>query len=102
MNLVEKITSSSKGIVSSLNGRIQLDEAQARLIISSNDGTPRNIQDIDGTHIYDVNGLERSRLNELGLTTIATDGAYKNRVGQKASDGTDGMIYTTRLMYDRR
>lgn len=84
----ETIRYPGQGRVETLNGSIALEEATGRLIIRDpSTRQPRNIQDISGTHIYDEQGREMTRLDILGLSTIepATQ-RHRNRVGVAATD----------------
>lgn len=88
MAFQETIRYPGQGGVSSLNGSIALEQASGRLIVRDPvTRQPRNVQDIDGTHIYDEQGREMTRLDTRGLSTIepATQ-RYRNRVGI-AGDG---------------
>lgn len=86
-----RITTSYGGApsVSTLNGNISLEQAAGRLAIYDPiTKQPRNVQDVSGTHIYDEQGREMTRLDTLGLTTIeASSGHLKNRVGIAGDNG---------------
>jgi hypothetical protein len=64
------------------------------------DSTGQMVFKLTGTtqSIYS-SGNERTRLDELGLTTIRSDGTYANRVGQAGSDDRDG-IWTAKPTQD--
>lgn len=92
MSFQENIRYPGQGGVSTLNGSIALEEASGRLIIRDpNTRQPRNIQDVDGTHIYDQQGRLMTELNTLGLSTIepATQ-RHRNRVGITSNGGRTG------------
>lgn len=83
MAFQESIQYPGQGGVSALNGSIALEQASGRLIIRDPvTRQPRNIQDISGTHIFDSQGREMTRLDILGLSTIepATQ-RHRTRVG---------------------
>lgn len=79
--------------VSTLGGQIALEQGRGRLAIYDPvTKQPRNVQDVTGTHIYDENGNELTRLDILGLTTIEpSTGDYKVRVGAATDDGRVGV-----------
>lgn len=84
----ETIRTPGKNITSSLNGRIQLDEAQARLVVSSENGTERTVIDIDGSHYKDELGREMTLVDTRGINTITpATGIYRGRWGVATTDG---------------
>lgn len=92
MAFQENIRYPGQGGVSTLNGSIALEEASGRLIIRDpNTRQPRNIQDVEGTHIYDEQGRLMTELNTLGLTTIepATQ-RHRTRRGITSNGGRSG------------
>jgi len=99
MNIVTKVTTPSQVLTGSLSGRIQLDEGRGRFVVTNQSGVEKTVQDIDGFHFYDDGKNERSRIDQLGLTTIRSDGTYSNRVGQASDDGRDG-IWTAKPSED--
>lgn len=103
MAFQETIRYPGQGRVATLNGSIALEEATGRLIIRDPvTRQPRNIQDISGTHLYDDQGREMTRLDILGLSTIepATQ-RHRNRVGITSSDQRTG-IWTSEPDQDVR
>ena len=101
MGIVTKITTPGNNLTGSLNGRIILDEGRGRFVTTDGLGVERTVQDVDGIHVFDPDGNERSRIDTLGLTTIRSNGTYANRVGQAGSDGRDG-IWTAKPSVDLR
>lgn len=91
MAIITTVKQPGQALTGSLNGRIILDEGRGRFVVTDQSGIERSVQDVDGTHIFDSNGRERSRLDTLGLTTIRSDGTYANRVGQAKNNQRDGM-----------
>lgn len=83
MAFEEKITQPSQGSISTLNGRIVLDQARGAFSIT------------------EQSGQERTRIDLLGLTTIRSNGTYANRVGQAKNDLRDG-IWTAQPNVDLR
>jgi len=82
MNLIETIKTPGKNITSSLNGRIQLDEAQARLVISQENGVERVVHNIDGSFYNDEQGNNMTLVDTRGINTIDPDtGMYRGRWG---------------------
>ena len=91
MAIVKEITTSGQNNISTLTGSIRLEEGRGRLVVYDPvNGQERSVQDVNGFHVFN-NGVERSRLDELGLTTIRSNGEYSNRVGQAESDNRDGI-----------
>lgn len=82
--------------VDTFNGDIRLEQDRGRLAVYDPvTKQPRNIQDINGTHIYDSQGREMTRLDTLGLTTIEpATGRQRNRVGIASNDGRT-IMYTS-------
>lgn len=91
MAIIRKITEPGNALIGSLSGRIVLDEGRGRIVVTEKSGIEKAVQDISGFHFFDDNKVERSRLGELGLTTIRDDGTHANRVGQAQSDKRDGI-----------
>lgn len=94
--------------VDTLNGTIALQQNRGRLVVSSathvekvvvdiegfkvNDDTGelQTLMDETGTHVFNE-GIERSRMDRLGLTTLSESGSHTNRVGQASDDNRDGI-----------
>lgn len=92
MAFQETIRYPGQGGISALNGSIAIEQATGRMIIRDPvTRQPRNIQDISGTHIYDDQGREMTRLDILGVSTIepATQ-RHRNRMGITATDQRSG------------
>ena len=92
MAFQETIRYPGQGSIETLNGSIALEQATGRLIIRDPvTRQPRNIQDLSGTHIFDSEGREMTRLDILGLSTIepATQ-RHRNRVGIASTDQRAG------------
>lgn len=88
----ERISIGGERRLSTLSGDIRLEQNRGRLAIYDPiTGELRNVQDVDGTHIYDEQGREMTRLDTLGLTTIEPDtGIERNRLGIARSDSRTG------------
>lgn len=99
---IENITTPGQGLVSTQNGRIIIDEAQAELVFTQPDGTRKVVHNAQGSSYKDEQGREMTRLDTLGLTTIEPDtGRERNRVGIARSDGRT-IIATTKTGVDLR
>lgn len=101
MAIVKNISLTGQGGFSTLAGDIRLEEARGRLVVyDPSSGQQRSVQDIGGFHVFN-DGVERTKLDVLGLTTVRQDGTYANRVGQARDDGRDG-IWTAKPGIDLR
>lgn len=77
----------SQGIVSTLDGSIQLQQSRARLVVSDASGVEKTVQDVDGFHVNDESGNEMTLLDQRGLNTIDPDtGTYRGRWGIATTD----------------
>lgn len=76
--------------ISTNSGSIRLEQGENRLVVY-NGAQEIVVIDAGGFHFNDELGNERTRLDELGLTTIRANGEYANRVGQAGDDNRDGI-----------
>lgn len=91
MAFEETIRYPGQGRVDTLSGSIALEQAAGRLIIRDpNTRQPRNVQDIDGTHVYDTTGTELTRLDTDGLKVFDKDNAGKETVRGGKFPGNNG------------
>ena len=89
MGIVTKITTPGNNLTGSLNGRIILDEGRGRFVVTDQAGTERSVQDVEGTHVFDENGVERTTLNTSGIIGTRANGTRYAKLGQADIDGRD-------------
>lgn len=93
MSYQETIKYPGQGRVATLSGTIALEQSTGRLIIRDPiTGQPRNVQDINGMHVFTSAGEEMTRVDQLGVSTIEpTTQRHRNRLGITTQDGRTGV-----------
>jgi len=91
MAFEETIRYPGQGRVDTLNGSIALEQATGRLIVRDPaTRQPRNVQDIEGTHVFDSTGVELTRLDTDGLKVFDKDNGGKEAVRGGKFPGNNG------------